>query len=206
MKFRFLFAIIFVSSFALAETNFTIHKSVLDGESVSFIKHAGSGPMDNYLSMNIPFEPVAHLFADLLIEEQRQLANRGESHITVVTPLEFKNDLKEVGITIQEIDQIAENKMIQSSQYEILCLGRGDADINNKKESTFYLVVKSDNLLAIREEIQKLFIAKGGNPEKFVATHFYPHITLGFTSRDLHESDNVIKDINSCKANVQVNP
>jgi len=57
-----------------------------------------------------------------------------------------------------------------------------------------------------RKEVQNLFISKGGEPVKFLPAKYFPHITLGFTKRDLHESDDVKKDRNSCVFDIKVIP
>lgn len=68
-----------------------------------------------------------------------------------------------------------------------------------KKEiKTYFLVVGSPALLAIRKKISKLFVEKGGQAKDFVADNFFPHVTIGFTQRDLFESDGVVKDATSC--------
>ena len=97
-------------------------------------------------------------------------------------------------VTIEEIDHIARRMNIQASKFKVVCLGRGTKD----DMSTYYVVVKSEDLLNIRKEIETLFIKKGGEKRKFRAENFFPHITVGFTKRDLHESDGVIKDETSC--------
>lgn len=65
-------------------------------------------------------------------------------------------------------------------------------------ETTFFIVVNSVDLINIRTVIQLLFIQKGGLPNQFDANNFYPHITVGFTKMDLHDSNGVIKDSRSC--------
>ncbi len=189
---------------ALAETKFTLSESIYRGENVPLLKHSGPGQWDNYLTMNLPFEPIAELFAQLLIDQRKQLSNRGEAHITVVTPVEYWNSLKPAGVSIEEIQKIAANKKIQQAQFDVVCLGQGEARLNEKTEQTFYVVVKSDDLMELRREIRSLFLAKGGNAVDFMAENFHPHITLGFTSRDLHESDGVIKNADSCQSLVQI--
>jgi len=187
-----------VSATQIPAAPFELNKQVHDGTSVQFIKHAGQSKWDNYLTLNLPFEPVAELFKQLLISEKKQLKNRGEAHITVVTPIEYWNVLRKKSVTIDEINEIAEIHHLQSSQFGVVCLGRGRAKIKDRQEATFFLVVKSNDLTNIRKHIQDLYIKKGGNPQDFNPTHYYPHITLGFTERDLHESDGVVKNKNSC--------
>lgn len=89
---------------------------------------------------------------------------------------------------------MAINRNIQGSNFDVTCLGSGKKD----KDHTYFIVVESQDLVEIRKDVQKLFVHRGGDPLAFNPTKFYPHITLGFTTRDLHESDGVIKDKRSC--------
>jgi len=137
------------------------------------------------------------------LEQRKQLANRGEAHITVITPVEY-SDVLSKNVSIHEINEIARKSDTQGSRFEIICVGRGNAILNNRTEEAYFVVVRSKDLLSIREKVQNLFVSKGGNATHFVPNHFYSHITLGFTKRDLHEGDGVIKDINACWGNVTV--
>lgn len=194
-----IFALIVFSGLvqAAAGPKFYISQDVFKNSKLPFISHQGSGPFDSYLTMEVNFEPVADLFKQLLIAKRVPLTNRGEAHITVITPVEFTEILKSK-LTMTEIDEIAQKNKIQNAKFEVVCVGKGSLDINAKTEWAFYLVVRTPDLLRIREEIQKAFVAKGGDKEFFKPQYFYPHITLGYTERDLHISDGVIKDESSC--------
>jgi len=133
------------------------------------------------------------------MERKLSLKNRGEAHITVITPIEYYDVLKSK-ISMEEINTIALQASIQDSEFKIEYIGEGKKD----KDSTFYLVVSSPQLVAIRKLIQEQFESRGGEKNTFKAEHFYPHITLGFTTRDLHESDGVIKDSRSCIEKVSI--
>lgn len=152
----------------------------------------------DYLAMDLPYEPFAEIFKKLQIAEKKKLINRGEAHITVITPIEYHHVLRPKGVSIEEIDQIAKDMDIQNSNYEVLCLGLGEIAIDGNLEQTYYLVVQSEDLLNLRMAIYRLFLSKGGSKVDFDPAHYYPHITIGFTKRDLHESDGVIKDSRSC--------
>lgn len=183
-------------SFASAP-KYYLSSKVFDNSTLPFISHQGPGPFDSYLTMEVQFEPIADLFKQLLIDQRTVLTNRGEAHITVLTPVEYHEILKSK-LTMAEIDDIARKNKLQNSSFSIVCLGEGNLEINSKNESAFYVVVRSSDLLKIREEIQKAWIAKGGNKDLFKPEYFYPHITLGYTARDLHISDGVVKDESTC--------
>ena len=183
---------------------YQLNQKIMNGTSVEFIEHSGPGAFDNYLMMNLPFEPMADLFRQLLIVEKTQLTSRGEAHITVITPVEFWNVLRPKSITMDEINEMARQMEIQRSEFNVVCLGRGTALVEGKQETAYFVVVKSEKLLRIRKEVQKMFVARGGAESDFLPDRFYPHITLGFTKRDLHESDGVVKDVSSCRHQISM--
>lgn len=162
-----------------------------------FIIHAEDKPMQSYLAMNLPYERYQQVLRIVERREGHPLKNRGEAHITVVTPLEYDNVLKPF-LKIDQINAIAEKAGIQSTAFEEVCLGRGEAVLEGKPEQTYFMVVHSAGLLNLREMIKKAFIAAGGRADDFNAKLFYPHITIGFTARDLHLDDGVIKNEKSC--------
>ncbi|KAJ1775088.1 hypothetical protein LPJ62_006961, partial [Coemansia sp. RSA 2167] len=50
------------------------------------------------------------------------LQSRGEAHVTIITPPEFDRVLKPAGVTIQEIEEIAQQANIQHSRLTPVCL------------------------------------------------------------------------------------
>lgn len=168
---------------------------------MEFIKHESPQKYGSYLSMNIAYGPVKELYNVMQKSLKHKLKNRGEAHITVITPPEYSNQLSSK-LTIKDIHQIAINNKIQQAQFENVCIGRGSKTLKGKKEFTYYIVVESQELLEIRKAIHKEFIKKGGDPNLFEPEAFHPHITLGFTTRDLHDSDGVIKNDKTCIFNV----
>ncbi|MDA9189555.1 2'-5' RNA ligase family protein [bacterium] len=200
----FTFLVLISQSCFTKSVKFELSKDVFENSAFDLIEHHGEGRYESYLSMEIKFEPMAELFKQLLIKKRVQLTNRGEAHITVITPLEFFDTLK-AKVKIGEIDEIARRHGIQKSVFDIVCLGRGAAKISSKLEETFYVVVRSQNLLDIRKEVYQLYLDRNGDPDAFDPESFHPHITLGFTSRDLYESDGVIKNTQSCVSQILIN-
>lgn len=194
---KYLSGLLLFTGSLFAESNLTLSRHVLDNTQIPFVSHSGPGAFDSYLTMNITFEPIKDLLDQFSATYERPLISRGEAHITVVTPPEFLI-LKKMGISISDIDGIARQRNIQSSRFEPICIGKGSAQIKRTVEETFYVVVKAEDLLAIRRDIFDLFQANGGTKDQFNPDSYFPHITLGFTARDLHESDGVIKDVKSC--------
>ncbi len=176
---------------------FVLSAEIYNNQQQQFIAHHGEGRFGSYLTMNINYAPMKDLFDQVAASYPAKLKSRGEAHVTVVTPPEYYDQLRS-HLSMVEIDALAAN--IQSSTFSVVCLGRAAVEINQQQQSALFIVLDSPELLAIRQQIQALYVKKGGNAADFNPTHFYPHITLGFTARDLHESDGVIKDKKSCYA------
>ncbi len=194
----FAFFFFYTSFFIYAsETELSLSKEIYQSKEMGFLSHG------NYLTMSIHFRPVKALHQSLQEREGVKLRSRGEAHITVITPIEFSQVLKEK-ISIRELEKMAKEAKIQETPFEVICLGQGKKVIKKKEESTFFIVVTSEQLLHFRQQVEKLFRERGGRKEAFQADHFYPHITVGFTKRDLHEQDGVIKGINSCYAGLSM--
>lgn len=171
---------------------FEVSSEALKASHLPQLSHEGPGPFDTYLTMNLPFSPYSELRKQIE-KKTGALKHRGEAHITVITPIEYFQVLKPIGVTIQEINEIARKQKIQNSRFRLVCVGLGKF----QNFETYYVVIESDDLLRIREEIASLYRQKGGK-EAFDPTQYYSHVTLGFSERDLHESDGVIKDRDSC--------
>ena len=190
--------LVFLSAtlYANGQSVVCLDTQVYDGGSQAFIEHLGTGFFQSYLTMNLPYEPVRGLWEQMEKKLGKRLINRGEAHITVITPPEFTSGLDKK-VSIQEIHNIAKKMKIQKSNFDVLCIGSGKKKIDGKLEETFFVVVQSNDLMKIRKAVQKLFVKRGGDPSQFRPEKFYPHITIGFTKRDLHESDGVIKGANA---------
>lgn len=169
-----------------------------------FSAQSGPGKFDSYLQMNINFDPLKKLYLDL----DRDLGNslnkknaRTEAHITVITPVEYRNILEPAGISIDKINEIAEKMKIQRSEFEVICLGKAE----NFEKSTYFLVIESEDLFNIRRAIFQEYVKYGGKPSRWDPELYYPHITVGYTHRDLHlEIDGVFKGLNSCWRKVDI--
>lgn len=142
--------------------------------------------------MNLDYTDYKDLIAVIENTKSLKLKSRGESHITVITPPEFEALSKK--ISIQDINKIALDSDIQHSSFDKICVGEGQKD----DLKTYFVVVSSPSLLAIRKTISKQFAKNGGQAKDFKAENFFPHVTIGFTERDLFESDGVVKDAASC--------
>lgn len=182
----------------------SISKSIYNNENIKSIEHIGEGRFSSYLTMNINYPPMVSLQKQIENKYNVKLITRGEAHITVVTPLEFFDILKEK-VSMKEINLIAKKSLVQRTSFNIICLGKGSINIKNKAEETYYIVVKSNELKSIRQKVKRLFVKRGGSKESFNPKKYYPHITIGFTKRDLHESDGIIKNSDSCVNDILIN-
>lgn len=182
-----------------------IDSNVLNNAPLDFIEHVGPADKEfaNTMAMDIQYRPIIELRQQLekKLNLQKPLNflrawnQNGEAHVITITPVEYFWILKDY-VDIAKINQIARELDIQSSDLAILGLGRGQAAINGKNENTYFVIVKSENLLRIRRAIYQEYLKQGGNPVAWNPENFYPHVTIGYTGdTDLHEKDGVFKDV-----------
>lgn len=177
---------------------FTFKAKKINGESEKFVAHMGSKKFENYVVITLPYAP----FGELLTSLQGQygsLKSRSEAHVTVITPPEYDEVLSSF-LTIKEINDLAQNSNIQVLKLQPICLGKAEAEISGATETAYFVVVQSQEVIDFRRRVYDAFVAKGGSPSRFDPENFYPHITVGFSLRDLHESDGVRKGKNACAA------
>lgn len=200
----FIFLIFICGTFECFANELSLSKKVFKNQ--NFIPKMGNEKYGSYLQMNIDFKSIQSLFFKLDKKLKGSLSKenaRVEAHITVITPIEYREVLEPAGLNINDINIIAVESNIQNSNFSIDCLGMGET--KDKTNQTYYLVVKSQTLLDIRKKIFKAYIKKGGIPSQFDPTAFYPHITVGYTTRDLHlTGDGVLKGNNSCWRDIKL--
>ena len=112
---------LFIFSFAIAQ-QFSVSNII--SEPVIFIKHNGYEKYQNYLAMNLSYLPLNALRKQIELRYSLILRNRGEAHITVITPPEFDQFLQGK-ISIAQIDSIAIKNQIQQAKFTIIGLGIG---------------------------------------------------------------------------------
>lgn len=173
------------------------HKLIYDSKQlylpVSFVSHAQEKAP--YLAQNISYLEIQNIKEKLETKIGKKLKNRGEAHITVITPPEYEI-LKEK-LSITAIDEIASISKMQEYPFEALCVGKGQL-VNDETKETYFVVVKSKALIELRKKVKETYMLAGGKSSDFDAEVFYPHITIGFTERDLHLQDGVVKNSSSC--------
>jgi 2'-5' RNA ligase len=172
---------------------------------VSRAAFAGSGekfsPHANYIALTLPYAPLWPLFEELS-RAHGPLLNRGESHVTLLTPPEFES----LGgrVPIEKLNALVETLKLQQAKLEPICVGEGFSLLDGQHERVYFVVVQAPRLLEFRREISRLALLAGVKPEAFAPEHFYSHVTLGFSKSDLHEQNGVIKDVKSCRYRLEL--
>jgi 2'-5' RNA ligase len=198
-----LFILLFLSISAFAAEparELSLSKEILSNGTLPFVSHHGRGRFDNTLALNVVYAPIQALRRPIEEGVGRRLKfltswkSDGEAHVTVITPPEFSEVLSPY-LTMEEIEKIAQKDRIQESELIVLGLGSGKAILDGEEEETYFVIVDSENLRKIRHDVYRAFLEKGGSPNAWDPTWWFPHITIGFTRRDLHEADGVIKNI-----------
>ena len=148
----------------------------------------------SYISLDLEYPEYQQTLSKLDTFLGTKLVNRGEAHITVITPPEFKT--LSANTTPENLHQDWQDWKTKS--FRKVCLGEGVLKEKNKILKTYYVVVESTELLAFRKFLKEKYSATD-----FAAEIFYPHITLGFTEKDLHFEQGVIKNPKSCPKELQ---
>ncbi len=138
------------------------------------------------LIKNIDYPSVNALIPQLNSLYNLELSNRGEAHITVVTPPEFQSELKKVFKVEEILERYRTN--IQDIPFEVVCVGSRKS--SKGKNHVFYLVVKAPELFALRDDLAfegKLRAEARQTPLVFKPEAFWPHITIGYIKDDVFE-------------------
>lgn len=176
---------------------FTLDAAVHDASALSLEDASGA----DYIAMNIPFAPVDRLKDEVVSRTGTALRGRGEAHITIITPPEFA--VLRGKVSRAEMLALGREMNIQSSEFNAICLGKGEKRDGRRSLVAYFIVVHDQTLLEFRQRVAERFVANGGRANAFQAENIYSHITVGFSQRDLHEADGVLKDRTSCVADLQ---
>ncbi|KAI8145379.1 hypothetical protein BJV82DRAFT_603462 [Fennellomyces sp. T-0311] len=143
----------------------SIPKNVYKTKNIAFLPH------EDWLGQELDYQYVLPV-AQALNTTEEPLLTRGESHITVITPPEFYT-LAEANVTIGEINEIALEFRIQSSKFNLVCVGKESLVVDEQKYVVYQLIADAPNLQRIREAVFRLYVSKGGNPALFD-----PHVSF----------------------------
>lgn len=178
----------------------SIGARVLEAKSEAFKSHAGGTA---YLAMALPLEPVSPIVPKIESAFGVKLKTRGEAHITILTPPEA-GELAKAGLGMKDIEKAFASE-VQAIPYEVLCVGEA-VSTKDAKLKTYFLVVRSPGLFDLRARVlERAKERAGGKSVRFSPEAYYPHVTVGFTQRDLHiDGDGVRKDARTCKYALEV--
>lgn len=177
----FVIGIFFLLNPTFAKTKIYLNSKVYSDQAYTDLyKNQGA------LVRNIDFQSVHELVSQLNQIYGLKLADRGEAHITVITPPEYKSELAGF-FSIEEIHAQFKNR-VQNTTFQIICVGERKG---TDGKHVFYLVIDSPDLIALRTELQNQAEARFKAQNKalaasFVAKRFWPHITIGFIQDDIH--------------------
>lgn len=139
-----------------------------------------------YLSYPLEYSDYQRILNSLENSLRIKLKNRGEAHITLITPPEYA-ELKKF-ISEEELHQRTAEFLETKPLFRHICIGEGVL----AEKKTYFIVISSKDIYNFRKTLS--------NPgSTFDPNNYYPHITLGFTDHDLHIQDGLIKDTNRCK-------
>lgn len=120
-------------------------------------------------------------FTSLVAALSDSSQQKGEAHITVITPPEF-SVLATANVTLDEINAIALDHDIQSTKFRMICLGKESVRRQQQSAVVYQIIVSAPNLVEIRKAVFRRYFSKGGNPALFD-----PLVSGIITSVSIHE-------------------
>ncbi|KAJ3274741.1 hypothetical protein HDV01_002263 [Terramyces sp. JEL0728] len=175
--------------------------AALDATNVPFT------PVDSSLALTLDYSLIKPLFDQVNAANGENLVSLGSATIPVFSPFEFKNGLGYV-LTMDKINQIAQENDIQFAQFEIACVAKqtGVSPVDRQRHKIYSVLVRSDDLHNIRKAVYAEYLAAGGAPANFNPDDFLPFFNVAFDSTlatDLLERDLVYKHYKTCVAPVE---
>lgn len=157
----------------------------------------------DWLGQELEFAPYEKVRTQVEKFIGKRLKHRGEAHVTLITPPEMKVLLQST--TSKAIQELAAKMDMGNTVFDVVCIGRG---VGKDRMETYFVVIKSPRFLEFREQVARLAQPSSrrlAQTSGFDPNSFYPHVTLGFTERDLHLQDGIQKNEKLClsSANVQ---
>lgn len=147
--------------------------------------------LKNYTSYDLAYPYYKNVY-DKLVRRVGPLKTRGEAHITLISPPEYKNlTAKNSSIKAERIHQLTNEFVATQPAFTNNCLGHFEKD----GQHVYYVVVDSQALFDFRKQIA----AEANVPaEQFDPNLFFPHVTIGFTKEDMHYEQGARKNAASC--------
>lgn len=154
--------------------------------------------LKNYVSLDLAYPYYKLLLDKLEGRLKKPLKNRGEAHITLITPPEYQ--VLALKMKPERIHELANEFIEKNPPITNVCLGHFQKNIAGAANHTYYVVIHSPELFSFRKQIAA---ASGLSKAEFDPELFYPHVTLGFTERDFHYEDGARKNAESCPDNLK---
>ena len=151
---------------------------------------------DEWVGLPLAFAPVEQVRKDLEKMIGKTLQHRGEAHVTVITPPEWRTLSQYIKMDV--LDKLVVKEKMMSVKLKVKCLKKVTATIKGKTEESWFIAVDAPELKEYRNQAWRLYVGAGGLPEDFNWKRWSPHITVGYTSQDLHDEDKVSKEKADC--------
>jgi 2'-5' RNA ligase len=166
-------------------------------KTMPFVPHVSPKFYGTYLVYNVNFAPVNEIKRKIESATGLELIDRGEAHITVLTPPEHDAIKKVIPeFSMDEINGYV-SSFIQDIKWENM--GVGTVKGKNHKDiysEVFFLVVRSEGLRSLRRMIARMYQI----PEDVFDPEIQDfHVTIGYTESDLHgvakDATTLVKDL-----------
>lgn len=133
------------------------------------------------------------------IEKRTQLTLQAPegSSLAILDAFETKAVLAS-GFSRDELHRMALEFDIQGYDFEPVCVGRGSIGTGEEGRSVYFMVVRSPAVQEFRGRLRETLINRDPGGAALLREPYEPHVTLGYTHRDLTHEDGVKKDETSC--------
>ncbi|KAL6762462.1 hypothetical protein V8C86DRAFT_2518281 [Haematococcus lacustris] len=190
---------------------FRVDKQALDGSKVAFTPRVFGNATNKYAGSWLGFQLSWALYEPIFAQLNSTagvapLVNRADVYITTISTAEYAVLSSLSSITIQDINAIAMASDIQASSFVPHCVARFRKSLVTPAvvDEAYNVPASSADLVAIRQRVSDLYQMLGGEPGMFNPTSFLPHITLGFSRRNMGDADGVFKGENACWAPISL--
>jgi hypothetical protein len=202
MKRRNLSVLIFFLLLSIAHAETIIQSIPLSKEIEAVDKRPYFLSHSDWVAVPLPFAPIDQLRQNLEKSINTKLQHRGEAHITILTPPEW-SILSQV-LKMEDVEKLVLKERLMKAKIKIKCLKKVTATIKGRSEDSWFVAIDSPGMKDFRQEAWRLYVARGGTADDFKWQRWAPHITVGFTARDLHDEDQINKEKVRCAMEINL--
>ncbi len=171
--------------------SFDVSKKLLDvKDRPAFQKH------EDRLILPLPSSSIEDLRKLVDKKIAKNLMMKSAPHIAVITPGEWR--VLSQFLKMETIEKIALEENLMQSKIEIECLKKIVLTKGDKFDEAWFIAAKSPELLAIRKQIWRKFVVKGGSPDDFQPKRWSPAITVGCTAPEMFDEDETAREKAEC--------